>query len=138
MSCGWWSTPVGRVRRYLDALAAAQPAVSQKPETRWEELLARPSTPVWEPPAPSAYADGIPPVLDAVVLRCLAKSPDDRYQSMTELQQVIGELHAQLDLPEAAVIAAPAAVPLGEGFRSLGRKIKESFAGAPERTDAPT
>jgi hypothetical protein len=65
--------PVGRVRRYLDALAAVHPAVSkpssaQKPTARWDELfaesesskttgvLAQRPTPAWEPIGPTAQS----------------------------------------------------------------------------------
>jgi serine/threonine-protein kinase len=34
---------------------------------------------------PSKWAIGLPPDLDAVVVRCLAKNPKDRYQSVAEL-----------------------------------------------------
>jgi len=37
-----------------------------------------------EPPVPSSLRE-LPPELDTLVLKCLAKSPDERYQSMTEL-----------------------------------------------------
>ncbi len=59
--------PVGRVRRYLDALAAVHPAVSEpstapEPAARWEELFAESEaskttgllSPAWEPVAPTA------------------------------------------------------------------------------------
>src|SRR2546422_4984020 len=37
------------------------------------------------PPAPSSVAPGISPALDRVVRRCLAKEPDDRWQSAADL-----------------------------------------------------
>jgi serine/threonine protein kinase len=72
-----------------------------------------------EPPAPSVYVPDLPRAIDAVVLRCLAKSADDRYQSMTELQWVLGDLYATLDGSETTVAAVPPAMSLGSGFRSV-------------------
>ncbi len=43
---------------------------------------------VWaEPPAPTTIAPGVPLWLEAVVLRTLAKSPDDRYPTAADLAQ---------------------------------------------------
>jgi serine/threonine-protein kinase len=72
-----------------------------------------------EPPPPSRFVPELPPAIDSVVLSCLAKAADDRYQSMTELQHVLGELHAQLDAVELPSPTVAPAVPLGRGFRSL-------------------
>jgi serine/threonine protein kinase len=72
-----------------------------------------------EPPAPSLYVDGLPLEVDALVLRCLAKAPEDRFSSMSELQQLLGELYAGLEVPEAPVAPVTPAMPLGRGFRSL-------------------
>ncbi|PID39825.1 MAG: hypothetical protein CSA65_06740 [Proteobacteria bacterium] len=38
-----------------------------------------------EPPRPSARIDDLPPICDEVVLRCLAKRPEQRYESLSEL-----------------------------------------------------
>ena len=45
------------------------------------------------PRAPSASAPGtVPPILDEVVLQCLAKSPDDRPRSAEELASRLAEV----------------------------------------------
>lgn len=49
-----------------------------------------------QPPPPSARASGVPPALDAVVLRCLAKAPEDRFASMFDLDVALGEVEASL------------------------------------------
>ncbi|MGE0546051.1 MAG: serine/threonine-protein kinase [Kofleriaceae bacterium] len=44
-------------------------------------------------PRPSQLADGISPELDDVVYRCLAKDPEERFASGTELADALDELH---------------------------------------------
>jgi hypothetical protein len=40
--------------------------------------------------------DSLPPELGAVIARCLARSPDDRYPSATELREDLADLQAQV------------------------------------------
>src|SRR5262245_41263912 len=55
--------------------------------------------PVTELPLPpSAYYPGIPSHLDQLVLRALAKRPEQRYQSAAEFKQAILALDSQLEL----------------------------------------
>jgi len=78
------------------------------------------------PPPPSAFANALPPELDALVLRCLAKSPDQRFQTMTELQAACDALLVRMSQsgPSAPTVAV-VAVPLSAGFRSVtpGREV---------------
>ena len=50
-------------------------------------------------PIPSKVAPKVPAFLDAIVARCLAKEPDARYASMTELQHACEAALAQLPSP---------------------------------------
>ncbi len=63
-------------------------------------------------PAPSSRVPGIPPEVDAIVLRALAKSVDERYQSMTELAHAIGLLLPYLTHPGAASQPPPYVTPV--------------------------
>ena len=58
-----------------------------------------------DPPLPSSYDDGLSPALDAVVLKALAKNPDNRYQTAGELRE---------DVLRAAAGRSVQATPLQE------------------------
>jgi predicted Ser/Thr protein kinase len=46
------------------------------------------------PPRPSQINPAIPPALDSIILKGLAKRPEDRFQNAEELQQVLGRFDA--------------------------------------------
>ena len=52
-------------------------------------------------PAPTSRAPEIAPAVDALVLRCLAKSPDERFQTMHELAAAIGQILPYITSPAA-------------------------------------
>jgi serine/threonine protein kinase len=74
-----------------------------------------------DPPAPSTYVDDIPLEIDALILRCLAKTPEKRFQSMRELQHAIDQVLAKMTGPGTThhTLATAATTPLGDGFKSV-------------------
>jgi tRNA A-37 threonylcarbamoyl transferase component Bud32 len=70
------------------------------------------------PSAPSTLTSDLPAGLDELVLHCLEKSPDDRFQTMTELQSACDKILAQLSSGGQAPGTGPVAVALPTGFRS--------------------
>ncbi len=85
-----------------------------------------------EPPrAPSAWIPGIPRAVDDLVLRCLAKAPDERFASMGELQAACEAQLARITGAGALTIALP--VPLASGSpTTLGHAAGEAVR-APSR-----
>jgi serine/threonine-protein kinase len=69
-------------------------------------------------PPPSRYRHDIPPALDRLVLRTLAKSPDDRFQTAEELGEAIEEVAVQTS---SALSSA-----------GLARFLRELFGTRPE------
>jgi len=59
------------------------------------------------PPRPSSLAPNVPAEVDELIVRCLAKEPDDRFTSGTELAHAIDAL-----LTAPAVIHAPLPTPV--------------------------
>src|SRR4029079_16581538 len=55
---------------------------------------------------PSSRVAGIPPEVDAIVLRALAKDPNERFQDMAELAGAIGAV-----LPYVTTPGAPGSYP---------------------------
>jgi serine/threonine-protein kinase len=65
------------------------------------------------PPAPRGINPAIPPSVEQIVLRCLAKPPEARFQSMDELRQAL------LD-PERYLAAGPPVMPAATPNRFAG------------------
>jgi len=97
---------------------------------------------------PSTLVAPLPPGLDELVLRCLAKPPDDRFQTMLELQQACDAILALITggarpsgsipmpaFPQSAPrIPSPRAPIMGEASRTtLGSSTGERMPGAPRR-----
>ncbi len=91
------------------------------------------------PPAPSSIVRGLPLAIDELVLRCLAKSPDDRFQSMLEVQQACDALLTRMSGAQLATLVAPelarassATVPMAPGA------VRASSAVVPVSSSAVT
>jgi hypothetical protein len=78
------------------------------------------------PPPPRTINDGVSPELEQVVLRALAKEPDDRFQSAAEFKRALEQLPAASDLAPAPV-AQTAAEPVenvAPEVRPASRRVK--------------
>ncbi len=71
-------------------------------------------------PAASSLAPGIPEGVDDLLHACLAKAPEQRFQSMADLQLAADHLMARITASGVAGTSAAtiAATPLAPGFRS--------------------
>jgi len=81
-----------------------------------------------EPLVPSAYAPGIPIDFDYIVLRCLQKSPEDRYQTPEELLADLEAFLADSPLPSTTCGAKPANLPRPPGSaQTSNRRSRPGF-----------
>ncbi len=67
-------------------------------------------------PSPSSIAPELPAVLDEIVEHCLAKNPDERFQTMAAVQHAIDQVLPSLT--PAPQREMPAGLALGAGFKS--------------------
>ena len=72
-----------------------------------------------EAPPPSKFVPELPTAVDGLLARCLAKSPDERFQSMAAVQAGIEHVLAQLSSPGLEPVPAPPALALAPGFKSV-------------------
>jgi serine/threonine-protein kinase len=77
------------------------------------------------PPLPSARSVSVSPAWDRVILRSMAKKPEDRFQSAAEFSQAV-----------KAALASPAS-PLIEAEADATMVMAASRAGQPKATQAP-
>jgi serine/threonine protein kinase len=72
-----------------------------------------------EPPLASSLVPALPAMVDDILMRCLAKSPADRFQTMGDLQTALGTALDRISAPGIATTLARPALVLGAGYRSV-------------------
>ena len=71
-----------------------------------------------DPPTPSTFIPELPDLIDGLILRCLEKSADDRFQSMTELQHALEYVVARISASSIVVPPVAPVMPIAAGYRS--------------------
>ncbi len=99
-------------------------------------------------PSPSAFVPDIPPEVDQLVLRCMAKSADQRFQTAGELADVIGWFLGQGGQPMGASmpsgryqtpgVLTPTTLSGAAGARITGSRITGAPPGMPAAQTAVT
>jgi serine/threonine protein kinase len=90
------------------------------------------------PPAPSQLNPEVPAKLDALVLRCLARAPERRFQSVDELLRALDALDAPQRRPRwvLAAVAAGGAIALGAALWALQPHHDDTATPSPITTPA--
>jgi serine/threonine-protein kinase len=86
-----------------------------------------------QPPVPSSIAPGIPPALDAVILRGLEKDPARRYQTMNEFAAALGQVDAAMRGELGPALATGAFRHVGPGAPTIAVTAGVLPGGPPPR-----
>ena len=90
-----------------------------------------------EPPAPSALSISVPPRLDAIVRKAMAKRPDDRFADAREFAQALANAESGTE-SESAAFAGEATDRDATMIASAGRHAATAPAPAARSAPAPT
>jgi serine/threonine-protein kinase len=87
------------------------------------------------PPAPRSIAKEVPPELERIILRALAKRPDERQPSMNELKRelemlVSGETTGKHRIPETLAMGPSGTLPSGTVVAELAPRSPTTLGGA--------
>lgn len=94
-------------------------------------------------PSPSSRLPGLPPAFDALVLRCLAKAPGERFATMGELASAIDQLLPQLVAAEqptrmfSGAMPAPPSLPGAYATPAPGLASAPGLPGAAAASSYP-
>jgi serine/threonine-protein kinase len=126
-----------RVTRRIDVFAAGT--------VLWEALTGRPlfrreddastinAVLVAEVPPPSSITPGLPPALDAIVLKALERDPDDRYQTAAEFADALEEL--PIELASNRAVAAYVEGVLGSVIAERRARIRAAAEQGEQRSE---
>ncbi len=80
----------------------------------------------------------VPPVLEQIILRCLPKDPNARWQSMKEIEGALLSLQRQLD-PSGQYVppVSPGPIPVAPSVHHADASAGEPSSGSPHFTPAP-
>lgn len=82
-------------------------------------------------PAPSSYARvPVPPELDALVLRALAKEPDDRIQNAHEFERLLAEVSKRFQRASDSQRPVSGMVPISNAARAINADSVETLPGS--------
>ncbi len=85
------------------------------------------------PPPPRSIAPDIPEEYEAIILKCLEKKQEDRYQSMRDLYQAVHGCMDRLGISAELPIATPADLPPGVSKSDPGVGLKHLTPARPTR-----
>jgi WD40 repeat protein len=89
-----------------------------------------------EPPAPSSIHSAVPPVLDGVVRRCLAKPPSERFSSAREVAAALETVLASLNAGRFATARPPDVRGPYPGLKPFRESDTERFFGREAEVEA--
>lgn len=90
-----------------------------------------------QPVRVNEYRPGLPPALAEIILRCLEKEPDRRYQRATDLRDDLARVTSAEEDPRRIEEARAEPSPPGSGFPRARAPRAESSVGSPVSSSRP-